>query len=144
MPRYSLAEDPTIVLDIPGKNDTRKAREAAIEKLLELMESGELNTELKDGFGPDQLIMIKTPGNESSSSQKDGSGEDSDVVQAVQTLTQFATLRQRVEELRPGAQEARSQIDLLFEGEVTVEQIQQIKEGLKSLKNYAQANIQFR
>ena len=144
MPQYTLAEDPTIVLTVPGKNDTKKNREAAIEQLLELMDSGELNIDLKDGFGPDQLILIKDGKTEGNPSLKESTGEDSGVVQAVQTLTQFASLRQRVEELRPAAQEARSQIDLLFAGEVTVEQIQQIKEGLKSLKNFAQVNIQFR
>jgi len=144
MPQYTLAEDPSIILETPGKNDTRKNREAAIEKLLELMDSGEIETELKDGFGPDQLILVRSGKPELSPNPKDSTGEDSDVVQAVQTLTQFATLRQRVEELRPSAQEARGQIDLLFAGEVSVEQIQQIKEGLKSLKNFAQANIQFK
>lgn len=144
MPQYTLAEDPTLVLTVPGKNDTKKNRESAIEQLLELMDSGELNLDLKDGFGPDQLILIKDGKTEGNVSLKESTGEDSGVVQAVQTLTQFASLRQRVEELRPAAQEARSQIDLLFAGEVTVEQIQQIKEGLKSLKNFAQVNIQFR
>jgi len=144
MPQYTLAEDPTIILTVPGKNDTKKNRESAIEQLLELMDSGELNIDLKDGFGPDQLILIKDGKTEGNVSLKESTGEDSGVVQAVQTLTQFASLRQRVEELRPAAQEARSQIDLLFAGEVTVEQIQQIKEGLKSLKNFAQVNIQFR
>ncbi|MGA9380185.1 MAG: hypothetical protein WBV73_15580 [Phormidium sp.] len=144
MPQYTLAEDPTVILTVPGKNDTKKNREAAIEQLLELMDSGELNIELKDGFGPDQLILIKDAKAEGNVNLKDSTGEDSGVVQAVQILTQFASLRQRVEELRPAAQEARSQIDLLFAGEVTVEQIQQIKEGLKSLKNFAQVNIQFR
>lgn len=144
MPQYTLAEDPTIILTVPGKNDTKKNRESAIEQLLELMDSGELDIDLKDGFGPDQLILIKDGKTEGNASLKESTSEDSGVVQAVQTLTQFASLRQRVEELRPAAQEARSQIDLLFAGEVTVEQIQQIKEGLKSLKNFAQVNIQFR
>jgi hypothetical protein len=144
MPQYTLAEDPAVILDVPGKNDTKKNRETAIEKLLELMDAGELNIELKDGFGPDQLILIKDAKADTNVNHKDTTAEDSGVVQAVQTLTQFASLRQRVEELRPAAQEARSQIDLLFAGEVTVEQIQQIKEGLKSLKNFAQVNIQFR
>lgn len=144
MPQYTLAEDPTVILTVPGKNDTKKNREAAIEKLLELMDSGELDIDLKDGFGPDQLILLKDTKAEGNVNLKDSTAEDSGVVQAVQVLTQFASLRQRVEELRPAAQEARSQIDLLFAGEVTVEQIQQIKEGLKALKNFAQVNIQFR
>ncbi|MFB2837860.1 hypothetical protein [Floridanema evergladense] len=144
MPQYTLAEDPTIVLTVPGKNDTKKNREAAIEQLLELMDSGELSIDLKDGLGPDQLILVKDAKAEGNANLKEGTGEDSGVVQAVQVLTQFASLRQRVEELRPAAQEARSQIDLLFAGEVTVDQIQQIKEGLKALKNFAQVNIQFR
>jgi len=145
MPQYSLAEDPSIILDIPGRNDTRKNREAAIEKLLELMDSGEVEIDLKDGFGPDELILIKTPSKQGSSNQQERTTEETDTIaQAVQVLTQFATLRQKVEELRPTAQEARAQIDLLFEGTVSVEQIQQIKEGLKSLKNFAQTNIQLR
>ncbi|MFB2939029.1 hypothetical protein ACE1B6_27565 [Aerosakkonemataceae cyanobacterium BLCC-F154] len=144
MPQYTLAEDPTVILTVPGKNDTKKNREAAIEKLLELMDTGELSIDLKDGFSPDQLILVKDTKAEGNVNLKDSTGEDSGIVQAVQVLTQFASLRQRVEELRPAAQEARSQIDLLFAGEVSIEQIQQIKEGLKALKNFAQVNIQFR
>ena len=145
MPQYSLAEDPSIILDIPGKNDTKKSREAAIEKLLELMDSGEVDLDLKDGFGPDELIQIKSPGSKSTTTGQEKLPEESDSIgQAVQVLTQFATLRQKVEELRPSAQEARTQIDLLFEGTVNVEQIEQIKKGLKDLKVFAQTNLQLR
>lgn len=145
MPQYSLAEDPSIILDIPGKNDTRKNREAAIEKLLELMDSGEVDLDLKDGFGPDELILIKAAGTRGTSNQTEKASDESDPIgQAVQVLTQFATLRQKVEELRPAAEEARTQIDLLFEGKVSVEQIEQIKKGLKDLKVFAQTNLQLR
>ncbi|MFB2920416.1 hypothetical protein [Aerosakkonema funiforme] len=144
MPQYSLAEDPSIILDIPGKNDTKKSREAAIEKLLEMMDAGEVDIDLKDGFGPDELILIKAPIKQGASYPQEKTEETDTIAQAVQVLTQFATLRQKVEELRPAAQEARAQIDLLFEGNVSVEQIQQIKEGLKSLKGFAQNNIQLR
>lgn len=145
MPQYSLAEDPSIILDIPGKNDTRKNREAAIEQLLEMMDSGDVELDLKDGFGPDQLILIRQNVTKFTSNKLDKDTEETDAIgQAVQILTQFATLRQKAEELRPAAQEARAQIDLLFEGTVTVEEIQQIKDGLKSLKIFAQTNLQLR
>lgn len=145
MPQYSLAEDPSIILDIPGKNDTKKNREAAIEQLLEMMDSGEVDLDLKDGFGPDQLILLRQNVTKPTSNKGEKETEETDAIgQAVQTLTQFATLRQKAEELRPAAREARTQIDLLFEGTVTVEQIQQIKDGLKSLKVFAQTNLQLR
>lgn len=145
MPQYSLAEDPSIVIDVPGKNDTKKTREAAIEKLLELMDSGEVDLDLKEGFGPDELIPLKTPSSKPISDRIEKNNEETDVIaQAVQVLTQYATMRQKVEELRPAAQEARNQIDRLFEGSVNVEEIEQIKQGLKSIKVFAQNNLQLR
>ena len=145
MTQYSLAEDPSIIIDVPGKNDTKKNREAAIEKLLDLMDSGEVDLDLKEGFGPDDLIALKSPLSKPTSERPEKNIEETDVIaQAVQVLTQFATLRQKVEELRPAAQEARHQIDRLFEGNVSVEEIEQIKQGLKSLKVFAQNNLQLR
>jgi hypothetical protein len=55
MVQYSLAQSPELILTVPGK-DSAKARDKAMDQLMELMEAGELPTELEEGFGPQQLM----------------------------------------------------------------------------------------
>ena len=49
MARYTLAQSPEVVLTVAGK-DSLKAREKAMAELMELMDSGKLDTDLADGF----------------------------------------------------------------------------------------------
>ena len=57
MVRYTLVQSPEIILTVPGK-DSNKARDKAMDKLMEIMEAGDLPTELEEGFGPQQLIEV--------------------------------------------------------------------------------------
>jgi len=49
MVQYTLAQSPDIILTVPGK-DSAKAREKAMDQLMQLMDEGKLPTELEDGF----------------------------------------------------------------------------------------------
>ncbi|PZU99267.1 MAG: hypothetical protein DCE90_01755 [Pseudanabaena sp.] len=135
MARYTLAQSPEVILTVAGK-DSPKAREKAMAELMELMDSGKLDTDLADGFSPDQFIEVK----EISMSED----REDPITQAVQVLNNLATLKIKVQELRSDAMQVRSQIDILFSDEiVSEEQINSIKEGFKILKSFAQLNMKF-
>lgn len=136
MVQYTLAQSPEIVISVPGK-DSAKAREKAMDQLMKLMDEGKLPTELEEGFGPKQLIEVKeTP-------VDTDSGEDA-ITQAVQILSNLATLKLKVQESHTEAMEVRKAVDILFSDQtVTEEEITRLKEGFKVLKNYAQANLRY-
>jgi len=135
MARYTLAQSPEVILTVVGR-DSPKAREKAMAELMELMDSGKLDTELADGFSPDQFIEVK----ELSMSED----REDPITQAVQVLNNLATLKIKIQELRSDAMQVRSQIDILFSDEiVSEEQINGLKEGFKTLKSFAQLNMRF-
>ncbi|MCY7278644.1 MAG: hypothetical protein LH702_34160, partial [Phormidesmis sp. CAN_BIN44] len=61
MVQYTLAQSPEVILTVPGK-DSVKAREKAMDQLMELMDDGKLPTDLTDGFSPKQFIEVKDSG----------------------------------------------------------------------------------
>ncbi|MDF5708004.1 MAG: hypothetical protein PUP90_10075 [Nostoc sp. S4] len=136
MVQYTLAQSPEIILTVSGKDST-KARNKAMDQLMELMDAGKLPTELEEGFGPQQLIEVKEP------SIDTANGEDT-ITQAVQILSNLATLKLKVQESRAEALEIRKAVDVLFADEsVNEEEITRLKEGFKVLKNFAQANVRY-
>jgi hypothetical protein len=136
MVQYSLAQSPEIILTVSGK-DSPKAREKAMDQLIELMDAGKLPTDLSEGFSPQQFIEVKElPPNLS---------DDDAITQAVQVLSNLATLKLKVQESRIEALKIRAMIDILFSDEVvSEEEINSLKEGFKVLKTYAQTNLRFR
>jgi LPS O-antigen subunit length determinant protein (WzzB/FepE family) len=136
MVQYTLAQSPEIILTVPGK-DSAKARDKAMDQLMELIEAGNLPTELEEGFGPQQLIEVKE------ASIDTASGEDA-ITQAVQVLSNLATLKLKVQDSRAEALEIRKAVDVLFSDQsVAEEEITRLKEGFKVLKNFAQANMRY-
>ncbi|MEM9923909.1 MAG: hypothetical protein AAF915_09190 [Cyanobacteria bacterium P01_D01_bin.50] len=137
MVRYTLVQSPEIILTVPGK-DSDKARNKAMDQLMEKMEAGDLPTELEEGFSPQQLIEVKEP------SMNTASGEDT-IIEAVQLLSNLATLKLKVQETRTDALEVRKLVDILFSDQsVSEEEISSLKEGFKVLKNFAQANLRYK
>ncbi|NJL79653.1 MAG: hypothetical protein HC917_13885 [Richelia sp. SM2_1_7] len=137
MVRYTIVQSPEIILTVPGK-DSNKAREKAMDKLMEIMEAGDLPTQLEEGFGPQQLIEVKE------ASMDTASGEDT-IIEAVQLLSNLATLKLKVQETRSEALEVRKLVDILFSDQsVSEEEISHLKEGFKALKNFAQANLRYK
>jgi len=137
MVQYTLAQSPEVILTVSGK-DSAKAREKAMDQLMELMDEGKLPTELTDGFGPQHFIEIKDQGAIAAS--------DEDALnQAVQVLSSLATLKLKAQESRSEALQVREQIDVLFTDDlVSEEEINSLKEGFKVLKTYAQTNMRYR
>ena len=135
--RYTLPQSPDIILTVKGK-DSAKAREEAMDRLMELMDEGKLATELLEGFGPKQFVEVKDI--EDAASE----GEDA-ITEAVQILSNLASLKLKVMESREEALKIRAAIDILFTDEaVTAEEIGRLKDGFKVLKNFAQANVRYR
>jgi hypothetical protein len=136
MVQYTLVESPEVILTVPGK-DSAKARDKAMDQLMELMDSGQLPTSLSNGFSSQQFIEVKEPDHKPSES------EDA-VTEAVQILSSFATLKLKTQELRTAALQVRDQIDILFtDTPVSEAEIAHLKEGFKVLKTFAQANLRY-
>lgn len=133
---YTLKQSPEIILSVSGK-DSKKAREKAMDQLMDLMDEGKLPTDLAEGFGPEQLIEVKEP-------TADTSSEEDEISAAVQVLSNLATLKLKVQESRSEALAVRTAIDILFTDQlVSEEEITRLKEGFKTLKTFAQANIRY-
>ncbi|EKQ71089.1 hypothetical protein OsccyDRAFT_1409 [Leptolyngbyaceae cyanobacterium JSC-12] len=138
MVQYTLAQSPETIFNVPGK-DSAKARDRAMDQLVELMDAGKLPTELVDGFSPQQFIEVKEP------TPLNTSVDDDAITQAVQVLSHLATLKLKLQESRTEALAVRTKIDVLFSDEpVSEEEIAAIKDGFKVLKSYAQANLRYK
>ncbi len=140
MVSYTLPQNPDTIITVRGK-DSERARQKAMDKLVEMMDSGEIPTELENGFSPEQFIEVK----ESKELKEITSEEEDAVAQAVQILSDFAALKMKVVESREEALKIRSAIEVLFTDEpVTVEEIANLKDGFKTLKIFAVANLRYR
>jgi hypothetical protein len=138
MVKYTLKEDPEVVIEVSGK-DSAKSRDKAMDKLMKMLNEEELNTNLENGFNPDEFIEIRE--NASASSTQD----DDEIVEAVQILNTFATLKLKTQESKQEALEIRALVDLLFSDDlISEEDVTKLKEGFKVLKTFAQANIRYR
>lgn len=139
MVQYTLAQSPDVILNVSGK-DSRKAREKAMDQLVELMDDGKLSTNLANGFDPQQFIEVKTP-----ETPPEVKNQEDTVVEAVQVLSHLATLKMKTQESREEALQVRELVDLLFTDEpITEEQITSLKDGFKTLKSFAQNNLKYR
>lgn len=137
MVQYTLAQSPEVLLTVKGK-DSARAREKAMDQLVELMEAGQLPTDLSEGFSPHQFIEVKEM-------VLLNSAADDAINQAVQVLSNLASLKLKVQASREEALKVRSQIDKLFTDEVVSEaEIAALKDGFKALKSFAQANLRYR
>jgi hypothetical protein len=138
MVKYTLKEDPEVVIEVSGK-DSAKSRDKAMDKLMKLLNEEQLNTNLEDGFGPDDFIEVRENLAASSSPEED------EIVEAVQILNNFATLKLKTQESKQEALEIRALVDMLFSDDPIAEaEVTQLKEGFKVLKTFAQANIKYR
>jgi hypothetical protein len=137
MVKYTLIQSPEVLLTVKGKDST-KAREKAMDQLIELMEAGKLPTDLSEGFSPQQFIEVKE-------TVLLNSAADDSINQAVQILSNLASLKLKVQASREEALRVRSQIDKLFTDDVvSEEEVAELKDGFKALKSFAQANLRYR
>ncbi len=136
MVQYTLAQSPEVILTVSGK-DSPKARDKAMDQLMEQMDAGELPTELEEGFSPEQLIEVKEPATDTTS-------DEDAVTHAVQILSNLATLKLKVQESRAEALAVRAAVDILFtDKSVSEDEVARLKDGFKVLKTFAQANLRY-
>ncbi|WNZ45662.1 hypothetical protein Q2T42_28140 [Leptolyngbya boryana CZ1] len=137
MPRqYTIPQRPELLIRV-SSSDPDKARYKATQELVRLINEEPLGIQIPEGFSTRQLIEIVG---------KDlmAEGEDK-VIEAVKVLSKLSAAKQKVQELHEQAIEARQQADALFENrKISVEEFQRIEEGLKVIKEFAQANLRYK
>ena len=138
MVQYTIPQSPEDVLITVSGRDSAKAREKAMDQLLEMMGNGELTADLDDGFTPKDFIEVKEQ-------QTEPTAEENAVVDAVQVLSNLANLKIKVQGSRNEALKVRELVDLLFTDDViTDEQLDELKSGFKVLKTFAQSNLRYK
>lgn len=142
MPRYTLPENPEVILEIPGARDTAKSREKAMDRLVELMDQEKVGSDLPDGFSPDRFVVVSE--DLPDLAQADDSNQN-EITRAVQILSTLASLKAKLQETRAEALAVRTQIDILFsDATVSAEQLGELKNGFKILKTFAGVNERYR
>jgi hypothetical protein len=126
-----------LFVEVPGKTDTDKTRQKALEEIQRRMDDPEdtsLNREsFADGLSADDLIVVEPPSTDLSED------DEPEIIQAVKAIASFASLRVSSEEAYKSAAELRPLIEALFSPEpLTPEQMQQATD-----KNFAKILIKF-
>ena len=138
MVQYTIPQSPEDVLITVSGRDSAKAREKAMDQLLEMMGDGTLTADLDDGFTPKDFIEVKEQ-------KTEPTAEENAIVDAVQVLSNLANLKVKVQGSRSEALKVRKLVDLLFTDDViNDEQLEELKSGFKVLKTFAQSNLRYR
>jgi hypothetical protein len=144
MATYTIAECPEISVTVRGK-DSPPTRQKALDKIIELMDSDELPTELPNGLSAEQLIEVKEESNKTSDTDE---AEEDAVIKAVRELNNLASLKLKVQELYPAAIKARKDLGILFTDAPIEQELDQLKELLKGsfkiLKDFAVASVSYK
>ena len=136
MPRYTIPQCPEMLFTVAGV-DSDNARYKAARQIAKLVNEGDLDIKIPEGFGTRQLIEI---------SEQDLMAEDeSKIIEAVKVISKLSVAKQRTQELYEQALLARQRIDGLFSSKtLTRENFDAIKESLKTLENFAKANLSYK
>ena len=143
---YTLAQAPEVQVSVPGK-DSVTTRDKALDKIKQMLESGELPTELSIGLSTEQLILTVAPGKITNA---EGDEEQEPLEVAVRELQKFLFLKLRTQRLKLGATQARQIIATILTEETNEQDVDQLEEMLKGnfktlkefvgvLKEYRQA-----
>lgn len=136
MPGYTLPQCPELLLRVAG-SDSDNARYKALKNVVELINTGYLKIKLPEGFSTWQLIEIK---------EQDLMAEDENkIIESVKILNKLSVSRQRMQEVNEQALQARRHIDALFTNKVLAkEDFKNIEEGLKIIRDFAQASLRYK
>lgn len=144
MATYTLAEALEVKVSVRGKDSTA-TRQKAIDKIAEMLESGELSTELPNNLSAEQLILTEAPPTTTDSEDDE---EKDPLVMAVRELTKFSPLKIKTQRLKQVALQARRNIDVLFTDEPIEQDLDQVEEMLKgnfkTLKEFAVSLVEYR
>lgn len=136
MARYTIPQCPEMLFTVSGI-DSANTRYKAAKQIAQLVNEGNLNVKIPEGFSTRQLIEI---------TQRDLMAEDeSKIIEAVKVISKLSVAKQRTQELYEQALLSRQRIDSLFSSKtLTREDFDAIKESLKTLENFAKANISYK
>ncbi|GAC1471318.1 MAG: hypothetical protein NVS2B14_16880 [Chamaesiphon sp.] len=143
MATYTLVEAPEVNVSVRGK-DSPTTRQKAVDKIVELLDSGELPTQLPNGLSAEQLILVEVP-------PKNADLEDDEedtLVMAVRELNKFSSLKLKHQHILQSALQARQNINILFTDEPIEQDIELLEEMLKGsfkiLKEFAFFLVEYR
>ena len=134
--QYTIPQCPELLIRVPNA-DPEKARFNAIQELVDLINEDRLSVQIPEGFSTRQLIEI---------TEKDLMTEyEEKIINAVKVLSKLSISKQKMQDLCEKALVARVQIEILFDDKkVSQEEFQRIEDGLKTLKEFAQANLRYK
>lgn len=136
MVQYTFPQSPDIVITLNGK-DSEKARRTALKQAVRLINTGEIELRLPNGFSIFQLVEI---------SKGDLMAENEDkVIKAVKILHKLIASKQDVQKLREQALQIRNQLnDLFTDKKIDDKELNEIKKGLKIIEDFAKANLRYK
>jgi len=144
MATYTLAEAPEVIVSVRGK-DSLTTRQKALDKIADMLESGELPTEVPKGLNLEQLILTEAP-TRTTDAEGDEDQEPLEIV--VRELHKFLLLKIRTQRLKQLAVQARQNIDTILTEESIEQDLDQLEEMLKgsykSLKDFVSALGEYR
>jgi len=144
MATYVLAELPDILITVRGK-DSITTRQKALEKIADMLSSGELSTEVPKGLTPDLLILTEAPAR---TTDAEGDEEQEPLSMAVRELHKFLLLKIRTQRLKQLAVQARQNIDTILTEESIEQDLDQLEETVKgdykTLKEFVLALGEYR
>lgn len=133
---YTLAEAPELFVSVRGK-DSPTTRQKALDKISEMLETGELPTELSNDLTTEQLILTEAP---AKTTDAEGDEEQESLEVAVRELQKFLFLKLRMQRLKQGATQARQNIAVILTEksiEQDLDQLEEVlKENFKTLKEF--------
>ena len=127
MATYTLAEAPEVTVSVRGK-DSLITRNKAIDKITDMLESGELLTELPNGLSTEQLILTEAS---AKTTDAEGDEEQEPLEMAVRELQKFLFLKLRTQRIKQGATQARQNIATILTEESIEQDLDQLEEMLK-------------
>ena len=136
MSQYTLPQCPELLFKAEGK-DSDNTRYKTLKKIVGLINDGQVKIKLPEGFSTWELIEI---------TEQDLMAEDEDkIIEAVKALSKLSSSKQKMQTLHEQALTARSYLDALFSNKfIAGEDYENIEEGLKIIKNFAQASLRYK
>jgi len=144
MATYVLAELPDILITVRGK-DSITTRQKALDKIADMLSSGELSTEVPKGLTPEQLILSETP---AKMTEPESDEEQEPLSMAVREVHKFLLLKIKTQRLKQLALQARQNIDTILTLESIEQDLDQLEETVKgdykTLKEFVLALGEYR
>ncbi len=125
MATYTLAEVPEVTVSVRGK-DSPIIRQKALDQIADMLESGELLTELPKDLSIEQLVLtdpVKTTDTESD--------EEQPLEMALRELQKFLFLKLRTQRLKQSATIARQNMANLLSEETLEQDLDEAEETIK-------------